>query len=136
MRVLRSSGLFLVLAACSWLAQASGLERLEAFVKNVRTGRAKRPPFEDNPHQVADELQRLVDAGAQRFRLPPALLSHAAWFELAANAGQDGRLTADQIVVLDNGQVVGAGTHSELLESCAVYREFADSQAVVAGGVA
>ncbi len=33
----------------------------------VRTGRAKRPPFEDDPHQVADELQRLVDAGAQRF---------------------------------------------------------------------
>mgnify|MGYP002139067903 CR=1 FL=1 len=31
------------------------------------TGRAKRPPFEDDPHQVADELQRLVDAGAQRF---------------------------------------------------------------------
>lgn len=35
----------------------------------VRTGRAKRPPFEDNPHQVADELQRLVDAGAQRFHM-------------------------------------------------------------------
>jgi len=33
----------------------------------LRTGRAKRPPFEDDPHQVADELQRLVDAGAQRF---------------------------------------------------------------------
>ncbi|RUP33484.1 MAG: ABC transporter ATP-binding protein [Mycolicibacterium sp.] len=45
-------------------------------------------------------------------------------------------VTANQIVVLDNGQVVGVGTHSELLESCAVYREFADSQAVVAGGVA
>jgi len=45
-------------------------------------------------------------------------------------------VTADQIVVLDNGRVVGTGTHSELLESCAVYREFADSQAVVAGGVA
>lgn len=35
----------------------------------LRTGRAKRPPFEDDPHQVADELQRLVDAGAQRFYL-------------------------------------------------------------------
>jgi hydroxyacylglutathione hydrolase len=33
----------------------------------LRTGRAKRPPFEDDPHQVADELQRLVDAGMQRF---------------------------------------------------------------------
>jgi hydroxyacylglutathione hydrolase len=33
----------------------------------VRTGHAKRPPFEDDPHQVADELQRLVDSGMQRF---------------------------------------------------------------------
>jgi hypothetical protein len=33
----------------------------------LRTGHAKRPPFEDDPHQVADELQRLVDAGMQRF---------------------------------------------------------------------
>jgi glyoxylase-like metal-dependent hydrolase (beta-lactamase superfamily II) len=33
----------------------------------LRTGYAKRPPFEDDPHQVADELQRLVDAGMQRF---------------------------------------------------------------------
>lgn len=35
----------------------------------LRTGRAKRPPFEDDPHQVADELQRLVEAGMQRFYL-------------------------------------------------------------------
>lgn len=33
----------------------------------LRTGHAKRPPFEDDPHQVADELQRLVEAGMQRF---------------------------------------------------------------------
>ncbi len=33
----------------------------------VRTGRAKRPPFEDDPHTVSRELERLVQAGAQRF---------------------------------------------------------------------
>jgi ATP-binding cassette, subfamily B, multidrug efflux pump len=43
---------------------------------------------------------------------------------------------ADQIVVLDNGEVVGIGTHSELIESCPVYLEFAYSQTVVAGEVA
>lgn len=33
----------------------------------VRTGHAKRPPFEDNPHEVADALQALVSAGMERF---------------------------------------------------------------------
>ncbi len=35
---------------------------------------------------------------------------------------------ADQIVVLDNGVIVGTGTHKELMESCSVYREIALSQ--------
>lgn len=35
---------------------------------------------------------------------------------------------AEQIVVLDNGQVAGIGTHQELMEKCDVYREIALSQ--------
>ena len=35
---------------------------------------------------------------------------------------------ADQIVVLDEGRMVGLGTHEELLESCQVYREIYESQ--------
>ena len=35
---------------------------------------------------------------------------------------------ADQIVVVDDGQVVGVGTHATLLETCPTYAEFADSQ--------
>jgi ABC-type multidrug transport system fused ATPase/permease subunit len=31
---------------------------------------------------------------------------------------------ADQIVVLDQGQVVGTGNHESLLESCEAYRKF------------
>ena len=37
-------------------------------------------------------------------------------------------LNADQIVVLDDGRVVGAGTHEQLMESCQAYREIAMSQ--------
>ena len=35
---------------------------------------------------------------------------------------------ADQIVVLDQGKVVGKGTHLELIARCKVYREIAKSQ--------
>jgi ATP-binding cassette subfamily B protein len=35
---------------------------------------------------------------------------------------------ADQILVLDEGQIVGCGTHQELLESCTVYQEIVYSQ--------
>ena len=35
---------------------------------------------------------------------------------------------ADQILVMDEGRVVGDGTHEELMKSCPVYREIAKSQ--------
>ncbi len=37
-------------------------------------------------------------------------------------------MNAEQILVLDEGSVVGIGTHEELLENCSVYREIASSQ--------
>lgn len=37
-------------------------------------------------------------------------------------------MQAEQIVVLDEGRVVGIGTHRELLENCKTYREIAQSQ--------
>lgn len=37
-------------------------------------------------------------------------------------------LQADCILVLNEGELVGAGTHSELLENCEIYQAIADSQ--------
>ena len=37
-------------------------------------------------------------------------------------------ISANQIIVLENGEIVGRGTHRELLRSCEVYREIARSQ--------
>lgn len=37
-------------------------------------------------------------------------------------------IDADKIVVLDRGEIVGAGTHSELMKECAVYQEIYHSQ--------
>ena len=37
-------------------------------------------------------------------------------------------LNAEQIIVLEEGKIVGKGTHEELLESCETYRQIATSQ--------
>jgi len=37
-------------------------------------------------------------------------------------------MNAEQIIVLENGMIVGKGTHKELMENCTVYRELALSQ--------
>ncbi len=37
-------------------------------------------------------------------------------------------LTADQILVIEEGRIAGLGTHSQLLESCDVYRELVEIQ--------
>ena len=37
-------------------------------------------------------------------------------------------MDADQIIVLDEGRIVGKGTHEELMKSCQVYQEIAYSQ--------
>ncbi|MDR3314775.1 MAG: ABC transporter ATP-binding protein/permease [Oscillospiraceae bacterium] len=37
-------------------------------------------------------------------------------------------LQAEQIIALDDGKIVGIGTHKELLQTCEIYREIAESQ--------
>ncbi len=37
-------------------------------------------------------------------------------------------IDADRIIVVENGEVVGMGTHNELVETCDVYKEIVDSQ--------
>ena len=42
-------------------------------------------------------------------------------------------IDADQVIVVDDGRVVGAGTHESLLADSPTYREFAESQSLDAG---
>jgi ABC-type multidrug transport system fused ATPase/permease subunit len=37
---------------------------------------------------------------------------------------------ADQVIVVDDGRVVGTGTHESLLAQCPTYRDFAESQSM------
>jgi ATP-binding cassette subfamily B multidrug efflux pump len=52
--------------------------------------------------------------------------AHATVFVVAQRIGTV--IDADRIVVLDNGRVVGIGTHAELLEKSDIYRETVTSQ--------
>lgn len=42
-------------------------------------------------------------------------------------------VTAHQVVVIDDGRIVGVGTHESLLVDCPTYAEFADSQSLGVG---
>ena len=53
-------------------------------------------------------------------------ITYATTFIVAQRIGTI--LDADKIVVLDQGEVVGVGTHEELLKHCSVYQEIAYSQ--------
>ena len=37
-------------------------------------------------------------------------------------------MNSDLIIVLDEGEINGIGTHEELLKSCEIYKEISDSQ--------
>ena len=62
-------------------------------------------------------------------KLRQALHEHASGATLIVIAQRVSTiLSADQIVVLDQGKVVGIGSHHELMESCNTYKEIVLSQ--------
>ena len=64
--------------------------------------------------------------------LRKALKDHAAQATVIVIAQRVGTImNAEQILVLEEGQIVGRGTHDELLENSPSYREIAESQGVI-----
>jgi ATP-binding cassette subfamily B protein len=37
-------------------------------------------------------------------------------------------MDADEIIVIDNGEIIDSGTHSKLVESCEIYRDIVNTQ--------
>ncbi|MCL2377829.1 MAG: ABC transporter ATP-binding protein/permease [Defluviitaleaceae bacterium] len=65
-------------------------------------------------------------------KLRKALKEHTAQATVIVIAQRVGTImNAEQILVLDEGQIVGRGTHAELLETCPAYHEIAISQGTV-----
>ena len=124
------------------IAQATEFidERPEGFDREVSQGGAnvsggqkqrlaiaravvKRPPvmiFDDS----FSALDMKTDVAVRR-----ALAEHTSGSTRIIVAQRVGTiLHADQIIVLDEGRIVGKGTHAELMETCEIYRETALSQ--------
>ena len=100
-----------------------------------------RRPREAEVQSIQDAIRVAKEVGA---RLHVFHISTAEGGRMVADAAAGATViivsqristvsSADQIVVVDNGTVVGSGTHDDLLAGCAAYRELADSQSVSAG---
>jgi ATP-binding cassette subfamily B protein len=95
-----------------------------------------RAIVKDPPIYVFDDSFSALDFATDA-RLRAALdreLGHATVIIVAQRVGTI--LNADQIVVMDDGAVVGIGTHRELLETNETYREIVYSQLSEAEAVA
>jgi ATP-binding cassette subfamily B protein len=75
-----------------------------------------------------DDCFSALDAGTDA-RLRAALRSETRQSTVVIVAQRVSTIMhADRIIVLDDGRVVGIGTHDELIRSCEPYREIVDSQ--------
>lgn len=87
----------------------------------------------DHKILVLDDSTSAVDAQTDRSIREGLAQDYAHATKIIVAQRVEALRDADLVVVMDEGRVVGRGTHEELLATCATYAEIAASQA--AGGV-
>lgn len=87
----------------------------------------------DHKILVLDDSTSAVDAQTDRSIRESLAQDYAHATKIIVAQRVEALRDADLVVVMDEGRVVGRGTHEELLATCATYAEIAASQA--AGGV-
>lgn len=83
----------------------------------------KRPEiyiFDDSFSALDFKTDRILRSNIKKY------FSHVTTLIVAQRVGTI--MDADKIIVLDDGEMVGMGTHKSLLETCKEYREIAQSQ--------
>ena len=77
---------------------------------------------------VLDEATSQVDAESESYiqKAIEGLLHERTTFVIAHRLNTI--MSADTIVVMDRGQIVGQGKHAELLETCEVYQQLYERQ--------
>ena len=114
--------------------KADGLnERIEQGGRNLSGGQRQRMAIArtlvgQHPILILDDSSSALDyATDARLRMAIAALDPKPTVFIVSQRAAS-ILYADLIIVMDDGKVVGQGTHEQLLESCPVYREIYESQ--------
>lgn len=112
-------------------------ERYESFIaqggSNVSGGQKQRLSIaraliKNAPIIIFDDSFSALDMKTD-VKLRKALNDHAKSAAKIIVAQRVGTiLSAEQIIVLEEGHIVGKGTHKELMKNCDVYKEIAESQ--------
>ena len=114
--------------------KADGLEeKIEQGGRNLSGGQRQRLAIArtllgQHPILILDDSSSALDyATDARLRMAIAGLDPKPTVLIVSQRAAS-ILHADLIIVMDDGRVVGQGTHEQLLEHCPVYREIYDSQ--------
>ena len=114
--------------------KADGLEeKIEQGGRNLSGGQRQRLAIArtlvgQHPILILDDSASALDyATDARLRMAIADLDPKPTVLIVSQRAAS-ILYADLIIVMDDGKVVGQGTHEQLLENCPVYREIYDSQ--------
>lgn len=130
------------------LMQAGKIAQVEAFIASLEAG-YESPVAQGGTNFSGGQKQRLCIARALVKKAPIYIFDDsfsALDYQTDAALRSELKLTmkdaclvvvaqristimdADQIIVLDEGSIAGIGRHDELMKTCSLYREIADSQ--------
>ena len=82
---------------------------------------------------VLDDSASALDY-ATDYRLRKAITENCKSTVIIVSQRASAIRNADKILVMDDGKIVGTGTHEELLKKCEVYKEICASQLAAKGG--
>ena len=113
------------------LEQALAVSQSKEFV-DALPGRLSAPISEGGKNLSGGQKQRLTIARALDAKLRQALAAKQGLQALILVSQRAASIRhADQIFVLDDGKIVGSGTHQSLLASCPIYHEICKSQSIL-----